>query len=113
MVSGRQDGVDTPAEAMRSMRCSVEGMKVNFTRNGDVVEEVTIQLDVSQNPRALDATLDNGRVAAGIYKLENELFTLCYVHPGKQRPTDFRARAGSGELLSAWKRVTKSRDGLK
>jgi len=41
--------------------------------------------------------------------LEAETFTLCYTAPGKPRPTDFNAKAGSGHKLSVWKRRMKSK----
>jgi uncharacterized protein (TIGR03067 family) len=107
MISGRQDGVDTPREAAKVMRCTVVGTQVTFLRDGNAVEQVCIALDPSQKPKALDATLHQGQVARGIYKLDNDVLTLCYVHLGKERPTEFSAKAGSGALLSVWKRAKK------
>jgi hypothetical protein len=43
----------------------------------------------------------------GIYKLDDGTFTLCYARPGKGRPTDFKAKEGSGHSLSVWKQVKK------
>ena len=107
MVSGRQDGLDTTEEAAKSMRCTVLGDKVSFLRDGKVVEEVTIKLDPSKHPKVLDATVAKLQVAPGIYKLDDGTFTLCYARPGTGRPTDFRAKEGSGHSLSVWKRVKK------
>lgn len=107
MLSGQQDGVETTKEAATLMHCTVRGARVSFKREGKIVEEVTIKLDASKNPKALDADLGNGRVALGIYRLEEDIFTLCYVHPGKSRPVDFAAREGSGASLSVWRRVKK------
>jgi uncharacterized protein (TIGR03067 family) len=107
MVSGRQDGVDTPEEAAKTMRCAVKGAHVSFLRDGKIVEEVTIKLDTSKDPKVVDSTLAKDQVAAGIYKLEDDQFTLCYAKPGKDRPVDFKAKEDTGHSLSVWKRVKK------
>jgi uncharacterized protein (TIGR03067 family) len=107
MVSGRVDGVETPVSPGRAMRCTVRGEKVSFLRGDQVVEKVTIKLDSDKSPRAIDATLESKQVAPGIYRLEGETFTLCYTAPGKHRPSDFAAKAGSGHKLSVWRRPTK------
>jgi len=107
MVSGRQNGVDTIEEAVKSMRCIVQGSHVSFLREGKVVEEATIKLDSSKHPKALDALVEKDKVTAGIYKLEDDIFTLCYAQPGRDRPTDFKAKEGSSHSLSVWKRMKK------
>jgi uncharacterized protein (TIGR03067 family) len=107
MVSGRQNGIDTIEETVKSMRCIVQGSHVSFLREGKVVEEVTIKLDSSKHPKVLDALVAKDKVAAGIYKLEDDIFTLCYAQPGTNRPTDFKAKEGSGHSLSVWKRIKK------
>jgi uncharacterized protein (TIGR03067 family) len=104
MVSGRQDGVDTTADAAKVMVCRVRGTKVTFLREGKAVEEVTITLDPSRQPKEIDATLANKKLAPGIYRLEGDSFTLCYFHPGNRRPTDFTSKAGADHSLSVWKR---------
>jgi uncharacterized protein (TIGR03067 family) len=108
MVAGRRDGVDTIVDPDKPLRCIVKGDKVSFQREGKVVEEVTIKLDPSKTPALIDSTLaGNKQVAPGIYRLEGDRFTLCYTHPGMDRPNDFSAKSGSGHTLSDWKRDKK------
>jgi uncharacterized protein (TIGR03067 family) len=107
MVSGRVDGVDSVVKSPEGMRCAVRGDKVSFLHDGKVVEEVTIKLDPAKTPKAIDATLASKQVAPGIYRLDEGAFTLCYTAPGKVRPSDFDAKAGTGHKLSVWKRPEK------
>ncbi|HXY32732.1 MAG TPA: TIGR03067 domain-containing protein [Planctomycetaceae bacterium] len=106
MVSGRVDGVDSVVKP-DGMRCAVRGEKVSFLHDGKVVEQVTIKLDPAKTPKAIDATLATKQVAPGIYRLNEGTFTLCYTAPGKERPSDFAAKAGTGHKLSVWKRPAK------
>jgi uncharacterized protein (TIGR03067 family) len=107
MASGRVDGVDTVVDPKHPMQCKVQGTKVSFEHDGKVVEEVTISLDTTKEPKVLDADLGNKAIAPGIYRLEAETFTLCYTAPGRPRPSHFNAKTGSGHKLSVWKRPTK------
>jgi uncharacterized protein (TIGR03067 family) len=66
-----------------------------------------IKVDPTKHPKVLDASVAKDKVAAGIYELEDDVFTLCYAQPGRDRPTDFKAKEGSGHSLSVWKRVKK------
>jgi uncharacterized protein (TIGR03067 family) len=82
MVSGLRNGNEIPAEAVSHMRCRVRGARVTFLREDKPVEEVTITLDPSKQPKVLDAKLaDTQKVAPGIYQLEGDSFTLCYAPP--------------------------------
>jgi uncharacterized protein (TIGR03067 family) len=108
MVSGRVDGVESAVTPPDGMRCTVRGDKVSFLHDGKVVEEATVKLDPAKTPKAVDATLENKQVAPGIYRLEEGTFTLCYTAPGKGRPSDFAAKAGTGHKLSVWKRPGKN-----
>ena len=113
MVSGRVNGVESVVRSPDGMRCVVRGGDVRFLHDGKVVEQVTIKLDSSKMPKAIDATLESKDVAPGIYSLESGTFTLCYTGPGQERPRDFEARAGSGHKLSVWKRPAKGKDSLR
>jgi uncharacterized protein (TIGR03067 family) len=64
-------------QAVKSTRCIVEGDHVSFLRDGKMVEEVTINLDASKSPKAIHSTVAKDQVAAGIYKLDDGIFTLC------------------------------------
>ena len=70
---------------------------------------MTCRLHPGQRPKAIDLTLaagpDKGKTFLGIYKLEGDTYTICRpVAPGKERPTAFATRPGSGLMLVVWKR---------
>ena len=47
---------------------------------------------------------EKGKTYPGIVKVERDLQTVCFAPPGKQRPTAFESKPGSGNLLQVWKR---------
>jgi len=58
-------------------------------------------------PKAIDrkdtAGMFKGKTALGIYKLEKGEFTICFAAPGKERPTEFTTKSGTGVFLYVWK----------
>lgn len=43
----------------------------------------------------------------GVYQLEEDTLTLCVADPGSGRPKDYSAAAGSGHVLSVFRREVK------
>jgi uncharacterized protein (TIGR03067 family) len=67
----------------------------------------TFTLDATKTPKHIDITPEGkGKdvVIRGIYRLEKGTFTFCYAAPGKDRPTAFEAKEGSGQTLTVWKK---------
>ena len=48
-----------------------------------------------------------GQTHLGIYELDGDTVKFCFAAPGKERPTDFTAKASSGRTASVWKRDKK------
>ena len=45
-----------------------------------------------------------GQTAPGIYKIEDDLITICRAAPGQARPTTFASEPGNGHTLMTYKR---------
>jgi uncharacterized protein (TIGR03067 family) len=78
-----------------------------------------LRLDSSVTPNLYDQTItegpDKGKTIRGIYKIDGDRLTLCYVYSSKEkpasRPTKFAVPAGSARLLQTWKRSTQEPQG--
>jgi uncharacterized protein (TIGR03067 family) len=68
-------------------------------------------LDSAQDPKTIDYAITRGtgkgKTQYGIWEMDGELLRICYVGPGKQRPTDFTAATGDGKTVTVWKLITK------
>ena len=66
------------------------------------------RLAPTQNPKEIDiiATMgeNEGKASKGIYRLEKDKLTICYLPPGRDRPTEFKSEAGTEATLVTWKR---------
>ena len=65
------------------------------------------------DPKKTPATIDlvpgkgqyEGKTLPGIYKLEGDTLTIAFAEPGKDRPTAFESKPGSGIVLVVHKRA--------
>jgi uncharacterized protein (TIGR03067 family) len=68
----------------------------------------TFKVDPSVTPKTIEIVFSDGppkgMKLVGIYKLEGDLYTVCLAEPGRDRPTEFSAKAGSGWVLEVLKR---------
>jgi uncharacterized protein (TIGR03067 family) len=82
--------------------------KATAVREGKPFLAGTTKLDPSANPMTIDVTYTEGdikgRTAAGIYKIEGDLLTICRSAPDQLRPTGFASQPGSGHTLMSYQR---------
>jgi len=66
------------------------------------------KVDATKKPKTMDMTPSEGRykdkTLLGIYELDGDTLKICFAEPGKDRPTDFTSKAGSGVVLAIHKR---------
>ena len=79
--------------------------------DGKEVSQGTSKIDPTQKPKTIDFTptigADKGKTFLGIYEINGQTRKLCFASPGKDRPTEFSAQPGSGQILVVFQRETK------
>lgn len=70
-------------------------------------DEGTYQLDAAKKPKEIDITTKQiGKAAKGIYLLEGDDLRICIDISGKNgRPTEFKTKEGSTQMLYIFKRA--------
>jgi uncharacterized protein (TIGR03067 family) len=85
--------------------------KWTIEAEGKVVARGTSVIDPTKKPKAVDLTVtegkDKGKMALGIYEFRDDTRKVCVAAPGKERPTEFAAPAGSDHILAVLRRVKK------
>ena len=70
---------------------------------------MTIKIDPAKKPKAIDFTMAGGgekAVTHGIYEVSADTFKVCRpTEAGKERPTEFSTKEGSGLAMSSYKRA--------
>jgi uncharacterized protein (TIGR03067 family) len=102
------DGIKVPVEDFRDWRIVKEGSKYTLTQ-GNFVVKGTFEVDASKNPKTIDITRTEGPKkgtnSKGIYELDGDTYKICMDPEGKNRPTLFESKKGSGYGLQVLKRV--------
>jgi len=106
-VSAVRDGREAPQEDVEKMTLVVKGHDYTL-KVGDQVIEGTHKLNPAKKPKTIDATRkagpEKGQTILGIYELDGDTYKVCFAPPGKDRPTAFESKPGSGHRLIVMKR---------
>jgi uncharacterized protein (TIGR03067 family) len=75
---------------------------------GKEVAKGTSEIDPTKSPKTIDFTpalgFDPGKVHLGIYDIKENCRKLCFAPAGKDRPTEFSSKPGTGHLLVIFQR---------
>jgi uncharacterized protein (TIGR03067 family) len=111
MVSGEIDGQAMPEEMRKTATRVVKDGETTVTVGGQLFMKAKFAIDPAKKPKTIDYTMTGGptqgKTQLGIYELDGDTVKFCFSGPGKDRPTDFTTKEGSGRTLSVWKRVKK------
>jgi uncharacterized protein (TIGR03067 family) len=102
------EGTAGEAEQIKDVRLVLKGNRFTL-KQGDVsTYGGTYVVDVSKKPKTIDILFESGpekgNKALGIYELEGDTYKVCIALAGKQRPTEFASKPGSGLVLEVLKR---------
>jgi uncharacterized protein (TIGR03067 family) len=78
---------------------------------GERITRGTLELDPTQTPGHYDVTIaggpNKGQVTRGIYEIAGDTYRICLPLGGRDRPSAFVTKPGSGLILFAFKREEK------
>jgi uncharacterized protein (TIGR03067 family) len=110
-VSAMIDGKPLAEETAKQLKLTMTADCFKTERGEQTLFDSTYTIDPAKLPPAIDMIGTEGELkgkpALGIYKLDANQLTLCYVMPGSPRPTTFESQPQSGAFLVVWKRAEK------
>ena len=91
-------GEKLPEEVVKGGKLTFAGDKHTVKVGKDTIIG-TQKLDPTKNPKEIDATDTEGpfkgKTTQGIYKLDGDMFTVCFAPPGKDRPKEFTSKSST------------------
>jgi uncharacterized protein (TIGR03067 family) len=111
MVSGEIDKQPLPDDLVKNAKRVAKDGATTVTINDQVFMKAKFTVDPTKKPKTIDYMMTDGptkgKTQLGIYELDGDTVKFCFASPGKERPTDFTTKEGSGRTLSVWKRAKK------
>jgi uncharacterized protein (TIGR03067 family) len=108
--SGIVNGKKLDDDMANSLRLTLKGEQYKTESNFGVLFDSTYSIDTQPEPKHIEMMGIGelaGKTAKGIYVLDQNLLTMCYTMPGKERPKAFESTEGSEAHLIVWRRATE------
>ena len=111
-VSSESDGKKLPEEEVKRITVRITGDKLDAYRDDKLIRVAILKLAPTTSPKTIDSRVTEsdvpellGETLTGIYEVNEDEYRICYAAVGKmERPTEFTARAGTGQYLAIFKR---------
>jgi uncharacterized protein (TIGR03067 family) len=107
-VSVETGGERKPEEVAKQLRLTLTADRYKTELGEQVLFDSTYTVDLKKTPAQIDIIGTEGefkgKAALGLFKLERDTLTMCYVMPGNERPVGFESPKGSGVTLVVWRR---------
>lgn len=110
LISRERDGKADAADAVKDIIMINKGDRFTFkgAASGAGATEGTFTVDATKKPKAMDRTPADGprkgKLVPSIYALDGDTLKICAALGGGERPKEFTSKAGSGHVLSVFKR---------
>jgi uncharacterized protein (TIGR03067 family) len=113
MESGEKDGQKLAAEDAKKSKIIFKGKDCTVEtphQSKETIKAAVLKLEPGKKPKEISWKRSNGPDAGkemlAIYEwIDNDQFRVCFAPAGKERPTEFGTKAGSGHFLHNWERV--------
>ena len=109
LTSLERDGKKTPPEELAAIKLTIRGNKFVLRKDTVVISEGTFTLVPTRKPKEIDETItagpNRGKLSQAIYEIDEKHHTICFAAAGRERPTEFSSKPGSGRILQVWRRV--------
>jgi uncharacterized protein (TIGR03067 family) len=108
VVSMERDGVKVPEAEAGRFRLTLAGDRYVLRAEDQTMDRGAIRYDLKAQPATVDVTPlegeHKGKTFQGVYDLKGDRLTMCLAVPGKARPADLTAPAGSGRFTVIYQR---------
>ncbi len=102
------DGKALPKQFLKGCRRMGSGTHVTVSMMGQIMIDADISIHATSDPIEVEYIMKqpdgSSKLQHGIMRWDGDSVTTCFAPPGGPRPTKFESPAGSGCILSTWKK---------
>lgn len=116
MVSGEKEGQPLPAEHVKKSKIVWKGGSVAVDTPHQAKDTIKAKstVDPTKKPKEMEWTRENGPDAGkkmlAIYEFTGpDSYRVVFAPAGKDRPTEFATKPGSGHMMHVWQRAKPER----